>query len=228
MAGTGPGARFYRQIKRHPAVSSVPRAAVANSQLSLPWWPADLPGPASCPVPPRALSSPGAPNLSLQWAPTLEPPGPARGGRGTRRLQSSGRSQVPSPGEGEREPRPGWGPSGPSGPSGRAVTPGPVFSAAHPDDRLHRPGDGQRRAVPAETRPAQPRRLVKAGRLQAGGGWEGQGGVSAGTPRQPPASAPPGTSTWGPLSPTVPPLAPGPRLHPLWAAEPAPLPARLP
>lgn len=54
--------------------SSVPRATVANSQLSLPWWPADLPGPASCPVPPRALSSPGAPNLSLQWAPTLDPP----------------------------------------------------------------------------------------------------------------------------------------------------------
>lgn len=34
MAGTSIGARFYRQIKRHPAVSWVPRATVSNSQFS--------------------------------------------------------------------------------------------------------------------------------------------------------------------------------------------------
>ena len=68
MAGTSVGARFYRQIKRHPAVSWVLGATVTpNSLASL-----AAPKSPSCPVPPLLLSFfQRALNLARQYAPCL-------------------------------------------------------------------------------------------------------------------------------------------------------------
>lgn len=60
MAGTSLGARFYRQIKRHPGVSLVPGAMILPSN-SL----AALAAP-NLPVPCLLLSFPKAPSIFLQ------------------------------------------------------------------------------------------------------------------------------------------------------------------
>lgn len=48
-----------------------------------------------------------------------------------------------------------------------------VFPTAHPNDRFHRPGHGQRCTLLTTTGPTQPRRMVKAGLGTAGRslGW---------------------------------------------------------
>lgn len=75
MAGTSLGARFYRQIKRHPGVSSVPRATDSHSSLAAPRLPR-LPVPASWLVLPLLLIFlQDALRLALRYVPcSLNPP----------------------------------------------------------------------------------------------------------------------------------------------------------
>lgn len=110
MAGTNPGARFYRQIKRHPAVSSVPRATVlipnslaslaapkSLSTLSLAQFPS---APGLSPACPQSIPAICPASLESTWDPLAV-------GRGRRSLEMwCGRFQVLSPRQ-EGVPDPG-------------------------------------------------------------------------------------------------------------------------
>lgn len=85
MAGTGLGARLYRQIKRHPAVSSGPGATDSNAQLfAAPALP-ESPVPSCLPPPPQCSNLfQGVLNYpcNVPLPASLNPPGEARRGVG--------------------------------------------------------------------------------------------------------------------------------------------------
>lgn len=108
MAGTSLGARFYRQIKRHPGVSSVPRATDSHSSLAAP----RLPVPASWLVLPLLLIFlQDALSLALRYVPcSLNPPeAGSLVGHGDCTGNVVWEVSGPPPPRRDRAPDPGWG-----------------------------------------------------------------------------------------------------------------------